>query len=258
MFKLSQRVTYSLFTQRAATFANAAANPNQKFVIFFGAPGVGKGTYAGLMEKDFKFNKISTGDEIRKIIKGLAPSTMDPNLINEIKSIVNAGKLVSDDIVINIVKEKLKEPESQRGVILDGFPRTVSQLHKYDQLFPIHLVVNLNLKWEILLEKLMGRRTCLECGRAYNLCNIQRDGYEMDPLIPKPGDCDKCGGNPKLIVRDDDTEKVITERMKEYEAKTLPLLEEYRKKGVMVDFEVKRGVKDYPALKKIIQERLGL
>lgn len=92
----------------------------------FGAPGVGKGTYAKFMKKEFKLNHISTGDEIRKILKGKAGANFDKNLIKEIKDIVNSGKLVSDEIVLNIIKEKLKEPESKNGVILDGFPRTVS------------------------------------------------------------------------------------------------------------------------------------
>jgi adenylate kinase len=256
MFKIARKVSTGVYTAQASKFSTTQYN--QKFIIFFGAPGVGKGTYAGLLSDEYKFNKISTGDEIRKIIKGLAPSTMSKDLISEIKGIVNSGKLVSDDIVINIVKEKLKEPESKNGVILDGFPRTVSQLEKYDKLFPIHMVINLNLKWEILLEKLMGRRTCLDCGRAFNVCNINRDGYEMEPLLPKKGGCDKCGGEPKLVIRDDDTEKVITERMKEYDAKTLPLINEYKKKGVLVDFEVKKGVKDYPALRKVIKDKLKI
>lgn len=115
-------------------------------MFLFGAPGVGKGTYAKFLKKDLKLNHISTGDEIRKILKGQAASTFSPALIKEIKDIVEAGKLVNDDIVVNIIKEKLKEKESENGVILDGFPRTHSQLEKYDkQGLPIHLVINLTL-----------------------------------------------------------------------------------------------------------------
>lgn len=256
MFKIARRVNSSLYQVQQAAFS--AAKPGQKFLIFFGAPGVGKGTYARLFSEEFKLNQISTGDELRKIIKGTAPSTMSKELIADIKKTVSSGGLVSDDIVIEIVKEKLKEPESQNGVILDGFPRTLAQLSKYDKLFPIHLVLNLNLKWEILLEKLMARRTCADCGRAYNFCNINRDGYLMEPLYPKKTDCTKCNGEPKLVIRDDDTEKVITERMKEYEAKTVPLLNEYKKKGVLVDFEIKKGVKDYPALRDLVKSKLSL
>jgi len=250
----------SLTLASSASFASlkgGRATPNQKFLVLFGAPGVGKGTYAGLLAKDLKYNKISTGDEIRKIIKGDQIGSMDRALVQEVKGIVNAGKLVSDDIVLNILAEKLKEPASQNGVILDGFPRTLSQLAKYDELFPVDCVVNIELRSDILLEKLLGRRTCIGCGNSYNICNIHKDGYEMEPLLPKKEDvCDKCGG--KLVIRDDDTEKVITSRMVEYDAKTLPLLNEYKKKGVLMDFEVKKGVKDYPKLLSQIKPKLGL
>lgn len=258
MLSLSRKGIQGLSYAPCAYFSaeNGRVHPDQKFLVFFGAPGVGKGTYAKFVQRDFGFQQISTGDEIRKILKGQAAASFDKNLIAEINDIVKSGGLVSDEIVLNIVKEKLKEPESANGVILDGFPRNVEQLKKYDQLFPIDLVVNLNLKFEILLEKLMGRRTCKDCGRSYNLCSINRDGYEMDPLLPEKDNCDSCGG--ELIVRADDTEEVITERFKIYESQTLPLLQEYNKRPeIMVDFEVKRGVKDYPALKEILEKRLS-
>jgi len=248
----------SLVSSPSATFASGGrVTPNQKFLVLFGAPGVGKGTYAGLLAKDLQFNKISTGDEIRKIIKGGEVGRMDPALVAEVKKIVNEGRLVSDDIVLNILAEKLKEPASQKGVILDGFPRTLSQLAKYDEQFPVDAVVNVELRGDILLEKLLGRRTCIGCGNSYNVCNINKDEYQMEPLLPKKeGTCDKCGG--KLVIRDDDTEAVITSRMREYDEKTLPLLNEYKKKGVLMNFEVKKGVKDYPKLLEQIKPKLGL
>lgn len=150
------------------------AGDKQKFMFLFGAPGVGKGTYAKMLSKDLQFNHVSTGDEIRKILKGNAPATFDKSLTAKIKEIVNAGQLVDDSIVVGIIKEKLKEPESKKGVILDGFPRTKGQLNKYDELLPTHLVVNLTLRDDILLEKLMGRRACPKCGGNYNICDIQR------------------------------------------------------------------------------------
>jgi len=266
MSKVFKAINYlSLTTSRSATFASAVgtaasqgrSNPSQKFLVLFGAPGVGKGTYGKLLAKDLQFNQISTGDEIRKIIKGGDTGAMDKGLIDEIKNIVNSGKLVSDDIVLNILQEKLREPASQKGVILDGFPRTLSQLSKYSAKFPVDLVVNVELRDDILLEKLLARRTCIGCGNSYNVCSIHRDGYEMEPLLPKKeGVCDKCGGN--LVIRDDDTETVITARMKEYNAKTLPLLDEYKKRGSLMNFEVKRGVKDYPKLIAEVRPKLGL
>lgn len=245
-----------MFTLRSSfSRAFSSVKPGQKFMVFFGAPGVGKGTYAQLMAKDLKLNQISTGDEIRKILKNQAHASMSKDLIEQIKKIVNSGGLVDDDIVFKILQEKLKEPESQNGVILDGFPRTLAQLQKYDKLYPTHLVINLTLRNDVLVEKLMGRRTCVGCGKSYNICSIKRDGYDMDPLNPKKeGVCDKCSG--KLVIRDDDKKEVIEARMKEYEAKTHPLLNEYSKKGVLMNFEAKRGVKDYAALLDLVKPKL--
>jgi adenylate kinase len=112
---------YRLTQQIIAPFSG---QNKQVFFFLFGAPGVGKGTYAKLLKKDLKFNHVSTGDEIRKILKGTVGSGFDPTLIEKIRGIVKSGGLVSDDIVAKIIQEKVKEPESAKGVILDGFPRT--------------------------------------------------------------------------------------------------------------------------------------
>lgn len=151
-----------------------AAPTKQKFFFLFGAPGVGKGTYAKLLRKDLQYNHVSTGDEIRKILKGTVASGFDKTLIETIRGIVKSGGLVSDEIVAQIIKEKVKEPESAKGVILDGFPRTKGQLDKYLEIFPVHGVLNITLRSDILLEKLMGRRTCVNCGTGFNICDIQR------------------------------------------------------------------------------------
>lgn len=159
----------------AALFGTEAGKAgNKKFLFLFGAPGVGKGTYAKMLRKDLKYNHISTGDEIRKILKGNAPSGFDPKLIETIRSIVKSGGLVNDDVVVQIIEEKVKEPESEKGVILDGFPRTKGQLDRYLKTFPIHGVINITLRDDILLEKLMGRRTCVGCGTGFNICDIQK------------------------------------------------------------------------------------
>lgn len=162
MFRLTNRVLSNFSSSK------------QKFFFLFGAPGVGKGTYAKLLRKDLGYNHVSTGDEIRKILKGTVGSGFDKGLIETIRGIVKTGGLVSDEIVVQILDEKVKEPESAKGVILDGFPRTQGQLDKYLEKFPIHGVLNITLKQDILLEKLMARRTCLNCGTGYNVCNIQR------------------------------------------------------------------------------------
>lgn len=127
------------------------ATGGQKFFFLFGAPGVGKGTYAKLLRKDLQFNHVSTGDEIRKILKGTISNDFDTKLIDTIRAIVKSGGLVSDDIVVQIIKEKVKEPESAKGVLLDGFPRTRGQLDRYREVFPIHGVLNLTLREDVLL-----------------------------------------------------------------------------------------------------------
>ena len=139
MMKLTTRVV-----------SNFSSN-SQKFFFLFGAPGVGKGTYAKMLRKDLGYNHVSTGDEIRKILKGTVSSGFDKNLIEKIRGIVKSGGLVSDEIVAQIIKEKVIEPESAKGVILDGFPRTQGQLDQYLKLFPVHGVLNITLKDDILL-----------------------------------------------------------------------------------------------------------
>jgi len=163
MLRLANSVAYSF-----------SGSSRQKFIFLFGAPGVGKGTYAKLLRKDLGYNHISTGDEIRKILKGTVSAGFDKVLIETIKGIVKSGGLVKDEIVVQIINEKVKEPESAKGVILDGFPRTQGQLDKYLERFPIDGVLNITLRSDVLLEKLMGRRTCLNCGTGFNICDIQR------------------------------------------------------------------------------------
>lgn len=164
-----------LFKSAALFSGQPAQKAGQKFLFLFGAPGVGKGTYAKMLRKDMQFNHLSTGDQIRKILKGTVSSGFDPKLIETIRSIVKSGGLVNDDIVVQIIREKVKEPESAKGVILDGFPRTQAQLDRYIKLFPtVHGVINITLREDILLEKLMGRRTCVNCGTGFNICNIQK------------------------------------------------------------------------------------
>lgn len=249
-----QKSASKLFSLHSQLFQCFSSN-KQKFLFFFGPPGVGKGTFAQFLARDLGYNQIATGDEIRKIIKNQDTGSMDVKLVQEIRQIVKSGKLVSDDIIINIIKEKLKEEKSKLGVIFDGFPRTVSQLQKYEQNLPTHLVINIVLNESILMEKALGRRTCVGCGKSYNICSIHRDGYEMDPLNPKVANtCDKC--KDKLIIREDDTEPIIKKRLIEYQEKTAPLLEVYKKRNIVFEFEPKRGVKDYDSFLSLLKPHI--
>lgn len=150
-------------------------------------------------------------------------------------------------------------------MILDGVPRTIKQaemLHKAG--VKIDLIINFFNRDEILMEKLMGRRVCPCCGRNYNIADINtKDGYHMKPLLPKKNvdECDDCSG-VKLTVRDDDKESIIRDRLNLYKEKTEPILDYYKtvcaKDTKVVDFEAKKGVNDYPEVKRILQDALKI
>lgn len=235
------------------SFNTKAADKEKFFLFFFGAPGVGKGTYSKLLARDLKLNEVSTGDELRAIIKGKAAG-YDPKLVKEITETVNSGRFVSDNIVFDIIKKKIGE--STNGIILDGFPRTAEQFKKYQELFPLHLVVNFMLRTDILIDKLLGRRICEKCGGNYNVCDIKNGEYDMEPLLPT--NCTQCKDGEFLKERLDDTKEIIERRLQDYEQKTAPLLKLFEKQGVLVNFEPKKGVKDYPKIKQIVQDRLNI
>lgn len=189
-------------------------------VILLGPPGAGKGTQAKRLEQALGLPQISTGDMLRDAIR------RETALGIRARQAVDAGELVSDEIVNGIVVERVAAPDVANGFILDGYPRNVSQaealaggLGPGDQL----VVAELGVDTEKLVERLTGRRTCRSCGEIYNLASRPPG---------KEGVCDKCGG--ELVQRTDDTEDVIRDRMKVYRAQTEPLVTYYRGKGVYV------------------------
>ncbi len=214
----------------------------------------GKGTFASRLAPLFGIPTISTGDLIRAEIK--AGSAIGA----EVKALTERGGLVSDSIVLSLLSRRLSEPDAARGFILDGYPRRVSQAETLSTLAPLGLAVNLILNEKILVEKALARRVCPHCGSGYNLANIVRDGYMMPPLLPKiAGLCDKCPPTQgKLITRADDTEVIIRERLKIYQEETFPIIDFYRSKGLLLEFEVRKGVADLPELAQLIQKRLGI
>jgi len=195
-------------------------------VILLGPPGAGKGTQAKQMVERYGIPQISTGDLLRE---NRARGT---ELGKRAAAIMDRGELVPDELVCDMVAARLEEKDCARGFILDGFPRTVKQAEWLDQLLrqrgagragmPGLVVVSIQVDYNDLLRRLTGRRTCPTCGRIYNV-------YFQPPRVDEV--CDVDGS--KLVARKDDSEEVISERLKAYEKQTLPLAEHYRRAGVL-------------------------
>lgn len=198
-------------------------------IIMLGAQGTGKGTVAGILSQKLGIPQISTGDIFRKNVKE------ETNLGIEANKYMKNGQLVPDEITVPMVANRLEEDDAKNGVILDGFPRTIAQAEKLDEMLnkkgnKIDLVINLTTPREEIIERILTRRVCSnqDCKATYNIV--------MHP--PKvEGICDKCGS--KLIQREDDTsEDAIRRRLSIYDEQTSPLVEYYNKKGVLRTEEV--------------------
>jgi adenylate kinase len=197
-------------------------------LIFLGAPGAGKGTQAREVSKHFAIPQISTGDMLRDAVKKQTPLGLAARVKME------AGELVPDEVVCGIVEERIAEPDCQMGFILDGFPRTIPQAEFVGRMLQTKgrgdpLVLNIRVGHDVLMKRLTGRRTCSVCGEIYNV-------YSNPPK--KEGVCDKEGG--KLLQRADDNEETIRQRLVAYEKQTSPLIEYYRKKNLLCDFDGNR------------------
>ncbi len=190
-------------------------------LILMGPPGAGKGTQAKRLVDEFSLAHISTGDILRKAV---AEGT---EMGREAKRYMDAGELVPDAVVIGIVKDRLTEKDAEAGFVLDGFPRTVEQADALGEALDdlgrsIDHVVDIEVDRDSLVRRLTARRSCRECGRVYNLL--------AEP--PKQHDvCDVCGG--EVYQRDDDTVETVSNRLKVYEDSTAPLIDYYRRKGLL-------------------------
>lgn len=179
-------------------------------LVFVGGPGSGKGTRAKLISERFGIPHISTGDIFRKNIKENTKHS------DELKKILDSGELVPDSLTVEMLKERLTESDCEKGFILDGFPRNINQAEKFGD---VDHAIFCDCAEEVLLKRLGGRMTCKDCGEIYN----------KKGLLPKEeGKCDKCTG--ELVVREDQKEDVIKQRMKVYKEQTEPLLEYYKDK----------------------------
>lgn len=207
-------------------------------LVLIGAPAAGKGTQARKIIEKFKLAYISTGDMLREQIE------KGTELGNQVKSIMASGGLVSDDLIISIVEERIKADDCKNGFILDGFPRTVVQAKKLDELIgSIDKAVYINASDDVLLERLTARETCPKCGATFNKIS----------LPPKtPGICDVCG--EKLTQRKDDTIEAGKARLKTYHEQSEPLVEYYEKQNLV--FEVD-GLQEIELVTEKIINELG-
>jgi len=208
--------------ERVGTAAETATKIGP--VILLGAPGAGKGTQAKLIMQHYGVPQISTGDILRD---NVARGT---ELGKKAKAFMDKGELVPDQLVCDMVADRLRQADCAQGFILDGFPRTVAQAEWLDGLLKgeffaqrcavAPLVLNIQVGYNQLLRRLTGRRSCPTCGRIYNV-------YFQPPRVADT--CDVDGS--KLVTRKDDSEEVIAERLKAYERQTLPLIDYYRRQG---------------------------
>jgi len=196
-----------------------------KALVILGAPGAGKGTQARGIAECFGIPHISTGDILREAVKKGTPLGLAAQKEME------AGRLVPDEVVCGLVKERLEQPDAQPGFILDGFPRTLEQARYLDRLLSsrggVNLrVLNFRVDPELLVKRLTGRRTCPVCGEIYNV-------YFNPPR--QEGRCDReCA---RLVHRSDDNEQTIRQRFVAYENETKPLIEYYGRQNLLHDFD---------------------
>ncbi len=206
-------------------------------LVLIGAPAAGKGTQAARLVEHYSIAHISTGDMLREEV------AKETELGKEAKAIMNAGGLVSDEIIIAMVKERIKKDDCKNGFILDGFPRTVVQAEKLDEMVTLDKVVYINAPDEVMLERLTARQTCPKCGATYNKLF----------LPPKTaGICDKCGA--ELTQRKDDTVEAGKARIATFHEQSEPLVEFYTKKGILFEVDGTATIDD---ITKAIIEGLG-
>jgi len=211
-------------------------------LILLGAPGAGKGTVAKMLTAIDGSVQISTGDILRAAVKE------GTDLGKQAKAFMDAGDLVPDELIMGIMKERLREDDCQAGYLLDGFPRTIPQAEQLKVLLAdlgeeLDAVINLDVPRDVILDRLTTRRTCVDCGAIYNVKSMP---------TKVEGVCDKCGG--KVVQRDDETEEAISNRLDVYNEKTAPLVDFYRNEGKLLDVNATSS----DAVVSAIKEKVGL
>ena len=189
-------------------------------IVLLGAPGSGKGTQAQRLQAKYGVPQVSSGDLLRDAV------ARGTELGRKAKSVMDSGQLVSDDIVLGLIRDRLGKPDAARGFILDGFPRNIDQANSLNALLkdlrqPIDAVLLLDVRRETLMQRLAGRRTCPTCGTVYN----------VHSMPPGANTCSRDGA--QLYQRPDDKEEVVAKRLEVYQNQTQPLIEHYSKLGLL-------------------------
>ncbi len=191
-------------------------------IILLGPPGAGKGTQARHIEERYGLVQLSTGDMLRAVVEA------GSDLGRQAKKIMDAGQLMPDDLMIDMISARIEKPDCAKGFILDGFPRTTAQAEALDQMLTekglqLDSVIEMQVDEEALVERITGRYACAACGAGYH------DRFQQPKVA---GVCDNCGGT-EFLRRDDDNEQTVRSRLDAYRAQTAPILPYYADKGVL-------------------------
>ncbi len=211
-------------------------------IIMLGAPGAGKGTQAKKIAAKYVIPHISTGDIFRANIKN------GTELGNKAKTYMDQGLLVPDELVVDLVVDRVEQEDCKNGYVLDGFPRTIPQAEALDSALmnmnqKIDYAINIEVPDQNIVDRMSGRRACLSCGATYHIINIP---------TKLEGICDVCGGN--TVLRDDDKPETVIKRLRVYHEQTQPLIEYYTNKGVLVEVDGTMEMTDvFSAIDKILK-----
>lgn len=211
-------------------------------IVLLGPPGAGKGTQAGLLEEQFSVCRISTGDILRKAMEERT------RIGQNAAQYVSRGALVPDDVIVELVAERLRQKDCAKGFILDGFPRTISQAESLDAILKglgieLNRVLSVQVPHEVVIARLAGRRTCRNCGALSHV--------KLNPT-QKDGVCDQCGG--ETYQRADDREETVAHRLKVYEDQTAPLIDYYRRRSLLREID---GVGAVDEIRVQVADALG-
>jgi adenylate kinase len=215
------------------------------FIVLLGAPGAGKGTQASVISQKLNLPHLATGDLFRQAVQ------KESKLGQTVRGYMDKGLLAPDEVTIQVVSERLNEPDCKNGCLLDGFPRTIEQAKALDKALARRGALDMGLYIEVpeqeLLKRLLGRWICRQCQTPY---------HEISSPPKVKGKCDKCGG--ELYQRADDTEATVKERLKVYFAQTTPVLDYYQNQGKLVKVDGKKTIKEVSKdIVEMLDTRLG-